>query len=92
IATNLRNVENFDSALPSTVHATAVSFGGGSVLLEGKVDVMRRIPNLDMEFSLQKADVRALNESSLKFAGVDFESGTFELYEEAAIADGYIKG
>lgn len=92
IATNLRNVENFDSALPSTVHATAVSFGGGSVLLEGKIDIMRRIPNLDMEFSLQKADVRALNETSLKFAGVDFASGTFELYAEAAIADGYIKG
>lgn len=92
IATNLRNVENLDSELPSTVHATAVSFGEGSVLLQGKIDVMRRIPNLDMEFSLQKADVRALNETSLKFAGVDFASGTFELYAEAAIADGYIKG
>ncbi len=92
IATNLRNVENFENALPSTVHATAVSFGGGSVLLEGKIDIMKRIPDLDMEFSLQKADVRALNETSLKFAGVDFARGTFELYAEAAIADGYIKG
>lgn len=92
IATNLRNVENTESELPSTVHATAVSFGGGSVLLEGKIDVMKRIPNLDMEFSLQKADVRALNETSLKFAGVDFARGTFELYAEAAIADGYLKG
>ena len=92
IATNLRNVENSDNVLPSSVHATAVSFGGGSVLLEGRIDIMRRIPNLDMEFSLQKADVRALNETSLKFAGVDFARGTFELYAEAAIADGYIKG
>ena len=45
-----------------------------------------------MEFSLKNADVTALNETSLKFAGVDFASGTFELYAEAAIADGYLKG
>lgn len=92
IATNLRNVERTEGTLPSTVHATAVSFGGGSVLLNGRIDVMKKIPDLDMEFSLKNADVTALNETSLKFAGVDFASGTFELYAEAAIADGYIKG
>ena len=92
IATNLRNVENTEAALPSTVHATAVSFGGGSVKLEGKIDVMKRIPDLDLEFALQNADVTALNETSLKFVGVDFARGTFELYAEAAIADGYLKG
>lgn len=92
LATNLRNVERTEGPLPSTVHATAVSFGGGSVLLEGRIDIMRRIPDLDMNFSLKKADVTALNETSLKFAGVDFASGTFELYAEAAIADGYLKG
>lgn len=92
MATNLRNVERADGPLPSTVHATAVSFGGGTVRLEGRIDLMRRIPNLDMNFSLEKADVTALNETSLKFAGVDFARGTFELYAEAAIADGYLKG
>lgn len=92
IATNLRNVESVGDPLPSTIHATAVSFGGGSVLLTGKIDMMKVIPNLDLEFSLQKADVTALNETFLKFAGVDFARGTFELYAEAAIADGYLKG
>lgn len=91
-ATNLRNVERTGGPLPSKIHATAVSFGGGSVLLTGKIDVMKKIPDLDLEFSLQKADVTALNETFLKFAGVDFARGTFELYAEAAIADGYLKG
>ncbi|NJW51491.1 DUF748 domain-containing protein [Salinimicrobium oceani] len=91
-ATNLRNVERAGGPLPSTIHATAVSFGGGSVLLTGKMDIMQKIPDLDLEFSLQKADVTALNDTFLKFAGVDFARGTFELYAEAAIADGYLKG
>ncbi|WP_029037423.1 AsmA family protein [Salinimicrobium xinjiangense] len=91
-ATNLRNVERTGGPLPSRIHATAVSFGGGSVLLTGKIDLMKKIPDLDLEFSLQKADVTALNETFLKFAGVDFARGTFELYAEVAIADGYLKG
>lgn len=91
-ATNLRNVISSGGPLPSTIMATAVSFGGGSVLLTGKIDLMKKIPDLDLEFALQNADVTALNATSLKFAGVDFARGTFELYAEVAIADGYLKG
>lgn len=91
-ATNLRNVRQTDKALPSTVYATATSFGEGNVTLDGRVNVMKRIPDMDMEFALEKAHVTALNEMSLNAAGVDFASGTFELYSEVAIADGYIKG
>lgn len=91
-ATNLRNVRQTETVLPSTVNATAVSFGGGDVSLFGRLNVMKKIPDLDVEFSLEKADVTALNEMSLKVAGVDFESGTFELFSEFAIADGYLTG
>ena len=91
-ATNLRNVESTEGPMPSTVHATAVSFGGGSVELDGKIDMMKRIPDMDMEFALKNADVTSLNATFKKFAGVDFASGTFELYSEVAIADGFLKG
>lgn len=36
--------------------------------------------------------VAALNEMSLHAMEVDFAGGTLELFSEAAIADGYIKG
>lgn len=91
-ATNLRNVDSKEHALPSTINATAVSFGGGNTTLNGRVNAMKKIPDMDIEFSLEKADVTALNEMSLSMAGVDFESGTFELHSEIAIADGYMKG
>ena len=92
VATNLRNVESTEGPMPSTVRAIATSFGGGTVNLNGRIDLMRKIPEMDMEFSLKGADVTSLNATFKKFAGVDFKSGTFELYAEAAIADGYLKG
>lgn len=92
IATNLRNVESKNTPLPSSIHATGVSFGGGKVTLDGKIDLMKRIPDLDLDFALKDADVTALNETLLKIAKIDFASGTFELYAEAAIADGYLTG
>ncbi len=91
-ATNLRNVKRTDKVLPSSIHATATSFGDGSVTLDGRVNVMKKIPDLDVEFALENANVTALNDMSLNAVGVDFASGTFELFAEVAIADGYIKG
>lgn len=91
-ATNLSNVVNKEETLPSTLNATAISMGGGDVTLEGNLNLLKTIPDLDLDFALKQADVTALNELSLKYAGVDFESGTFELYSEVAIADGYLKG
>lgn len=91
-ATNLSNVVNRDKTLPSNLHATAVSIGEGSVNLDGNLNLLKKIPDMDMEFALKKANVTAVNDLTLKYAGVDFESGTFELYSEVAIADGYLKG
>lgn len=90
--TNLQNVRRTDTILPSTLHATATSFGEGAVTLDGRINVMKKIPDLDVEFALKKANVTALNEMSINAVGVDFASGTFELYSEMAIADGYLKG
>ncbi|WP_373058675.1 DUF748 domain-containing protein [Zunongwangia sp. H14] len=91
-ATNLSNVVNKEETLPSNLRATAVSFGNGDVLLEGNLNLLKKIPDMDMEFSLKDADVRALNNLTNQYAGVDFEAGTFELYSEVAIADAYLKG
>lgn len=91
-ATNLSNVVNEDLTLPSNLYATAVSIGGGAVTLDGDFNLLKKIPDVDINFELQKADVTALNDLISNVAGVDFESGTFELYSEVAIADGYLKG
>lgn len=91
-ATNLSNVVNEEKTLPSNLYAKAVSIGGGNVTLDGNLNLLKKIPDMDMEFALEKANVTALNELSENYVGVDFESGIFELYSEIAIADGYLKG
>jgi len=91
-AKNLRNVTAKDRTLPSPINATAVSIGNGSVTLNGNLNLIREIPDMNIEFGLEKAEVTALNSFTRHYAGIDFESGTFELFGEIAIADGYLKG
>lgn len=91
-ATNLSNVINEEETLPSSLQANAVSIGDGAVTLNGNLNLLKKIPDMDIEFELQKANVTALNDLVTNYTGVDFESGTFELYSEVAIADGYLKG
>lgn len=91
-ATNLRNVAQTERTLPSEVHATAVSIGDGNMKLDGKMNLVKQIPDMDIAFSLEGANATALNDFTKHYAEIDFESGTFEVFGEVAIADGYLKG
>jgi len=91
-ADNLRNVKSKSRTLPSPIVASATSIGNGKVSLKGDMNLIKEIPDMDMEFSLEKADITALNDFTRHYAGIDFKSGTFELFSEVAIADGYMKG
>ena len=92
VAVNLRNVRDIGNTLPSVIKASAVSFGSGNFSLDGKMDLMRQIPDMDIQIALKNADVTALNDLTNQYAGVDFSKGTFELYSEFAIADNYLQG
>ena len=91
-ADNLRNVVAKAGTLPSPIHATGVTFGNGNMTLEGDINLIKEIPDMDLEFALEGSNATALNDLTRHYAGVDFEKGTFELYSEVAIADGYLKG
>ena len=91
-AKNLRNVSSNDRTLPSPIHATATSIGNGNMTLNGNINLIKEIPDMNIEFGLKKASVTSLNPFAKHYAGIDFESGIFELFSEIAIADGYMKG
>lgn len=91
-ATNLRNVESKEKTLPSSINATGTSFGCGKLQIDGHMNIIKEIPDLDIAFSLEKANAIALNDFTNYYAKFDFDSGTAELYGEMAIADGYLKG
>lgn len=91
-ATNLRNVTRRGTELPSSIQATARSIGNGKVKLDGKMDIVKEIPDMDISFSLENATMTAFNDFTNHYAGIDFAEGDFNLYSEIAIADGFLTG
>lgn len=91
-ATNLRNVTRSGRELPSIIHATANSIGNGQVKLDGAMDLVKEIPDMDISFSLENASVTAFNDFTNYYAGIDFAEGNFNLYSEVAIADSFLTG
>lgn len=91
-ATNLRNVVQEERNLPSEIIGSATSIGGGNVKLNGKMNLVKQVPDMDVSFSLENASITALNDFTNHYAGIDFSEGQFNLFSEIAIADGYLTG
>ncbi|WP_416443121.1 DUF748 domain-containing protein [Leeuwenhoekiella sp. A16] len=91
-ADNLRNVRDDSKNLPSPITARAVSIGKGNFKLNGGVNLIKSIPDMDLNFSLEDADITAFNDLTRTYAGIDFKEGDAAVYGEFAIADGYLKG
>ena len=91
-ADNLRNVRDDSKNLPSPITARAVSIGKGNFKLDGGVNLIKSIPDMDLNFSLEDADITAFNDLTRTYAGIDFKEGDAAVYGEFAIADGYLKG
>lgn len=91
-AENLRNVAQDQRNLPSPIKGTGISIGQGKFDVEGAINLIKEIPDLDLDFALEDADVTSVNDLTRHYGGIDFQSGTVELYGEIAIADGFLKG
>lgn len=91
-ATNLRNVVDQAEKLPSEVNATAQSVGNGKFKLDGSMNLVKQIPDMDISFSLENANAAALNDFTNHYAGIDFAEGNFNVFGETAIADGFLTG
>jgi hypothetical protein len=91
-ADNLQIVKSKSQTLPSPITADGVSIGGGKVSLDGRANLIKEIPDVDISFALEEVDMTALNSFTRHFANLDFESGEFNFFSEVAIADGNLKG
>ncbi|MAZ29606.1 MAG: hypothetical protein CL868_21340 [Cytophagaceae bacterium] len=91
-ADNLRNVRESGRTLPSPITATAVSIGQGDFKLDGALNLIKEIPDMDLNIKLENADVTAINDLTRAYSGIDFKRGDVSVYSEFAIADGHFKG
>lgn len=91
-ADNLQMVKSQGYTLPSPITASGTSIGGGQMSLNGRVNLIRELPDVDLTFALEKVDITALNPFTQHYAKLDFEAGEFNFFSEVVIADGYLKG
>ncbi|HZB13603.1 MAG TPA: DUF748 domain-containing protein, partial [Chryseolinea sp.] len=92
IATNLNNAENENVRLPSNVIATAKSLGGGRLSINMDINVLKEIPDLDLNLKFEQINMPALNDFFVAYSKVDIERGTFNLYSELVVKDSKISG
>lgn len=91
-ALNLNNAKDHEDTLPSTVKLTARSIGDGLLTVDMKINVMKQMPDLDMDLKFEQVHMPALNDFFDAYAEIDVEKGTFNLYSEVAVLDGKISG
>lgn len=91
-ATNLRNIEDKNAALPSTLTARGVSVGKGKLTLDGKMNILRRIPDFDMQGKIEHINLPALNDYARSAAAIDFEKGTLNIYSDLTVMNGKVSG
>lgn len=81
--------------LPSTLMLTASTPGAGELAVDARFDPLAEAVRADIDARLTDVDMRAINDLLMAHADLDVESGTLQLYAEAAIAegryDGYVK-
>jgi hypothetical protein len=92
LATNLNNANRQKERLPSTVNATATSIGGGKFDLTMAINILKQVPDLDMNLKFQGINMPALNDFFLAYSKIDVEKGTFNLFSELVVKDSEISG
>lgn len=92
VAYNLNNVEDKNNALPSTLTATGTSIGGGKLMVDLKMNALKKIPDLDLNLEFTDVTLKSLNSFIKAYAKIDVESGSFDMFSEIVLNDGNFDG
>lgn len=91
-AENLKDVKGDNARLPSPLRVTGKSIGGGVLDADGKLNIIKDVPDFDLNIRLRNAALPAINDYSRSVASVDFKRGVLNIFIEAAAKDGYMTG
>lgn len=91
-ATGLTNARQSGKDLPAEFHATGRAMGHARLQVDMKLAPLADDPTFDLNAELKGLRLPELNDFFRAYAKVDVEGGTFNLYTEAAAADGKFKG
>ncbi|MDO6388683.1 DUF748 domain-containing protein [Pontibacter sp. BT731] len=92
VAYNLANVEDAAHELPSTVHLTGQSVGGGKLKGDMKANLLKELPDFDMTIELTGVDLTSINDFIEAYGKFDVERGRMDMYSELKLKDGQLDG
>lgn len=91
-AQNLNNADDNQEMLPSRVFLRARSIGNGILSMSMKINMLKKLPDLDMDLKFENVNMPALNDFFEAYARADVEKGNFNLYSEIAVLNGKVNG
>jgi hypothetical protein len=89
---NLRNVEDKKVALPSVIEVSGDSIGKGKFALQGRLNILKPTPDMDLNIKLENAQLPAINNYSEAYAAIDFKKGDLSVYSEIVVKDNKLSG
>lgn len=89
---NLRNVEDKGNALPSTLIVRGDSIGKGALALDGRLNILKPVPDMDLNLKLEHVHLPALSDYSNAYAAVDIEGGRLNVYSEVRVKNNRVSG
>ncbi|MGN6647800.1 MAG: DUF748 domain-containing protein [Cytophaga sp.] len=92
LATNLSNVEDKEKALPSELIISGSSIGGGNLSLKGHMNVLKQVPDADINMEFTNISLTALNDFAKAYGKFDFEKGKLSIYSEMSVKDANVSG
>ena len=91
-ATNLSNIEDKEKSLPSELIVSGSSIGGGNLILKGHMNVLKQVPDADINMEFTNINLPALNDFAKAYGKFDFEKGKLSIYSEMSVKDANVSG
>lgn len=91
-ATNLTNSKKVSKTLVASIDARGKAMGTGRLVSHLDIDPYTPFPTFNLDFRLERVDLRKMNNFFDAYASVDVESGTFQVYAELAASNGKFTG
>ena len=92
LATNLSNIEDKGKSLPSELTISGSSIGGGNLSLKGHINVLKQVPDADINMEFTNINLTALNNFTKAYGKFDFEKGKLSVFSEMSVKNGNVDG
>ena len=89
---NLRNVEDENEPLPSSLTVAGTSIGNGNLNIAGRMNILKPVPDMDLDIKLEKVNLPELSNYTTAYAAFDIEKGNLDLYSEIKVKNNQVSG